>query len=115
MSKSIKNTETTVATALDTALEAALKAEPRTRAGGKSAGEFQTLVLAMLNKAGVLTLNQIKAGLDAVGFVDGHGNPATPKFIADRVWTYAKKGKCAFGDVSGQYMSVAYRAEHPKA
>ena len=120
MSKSVKNSNATVVNStvafdLDKALEVAQSTAPRTRAGGKSAGEFQTLVLAILDKAGVLTINQIKAGLEAVGFKDGNGNSATSKFIADRIWTYAKKGKCQFGDASGQYMSNAYRKEHPKA
>ena len=76
---------------LDEALEVAQSTEARPRSGARGAGEFQSLVLAMLNKAGVLTINQIKAGLEAVGFKDVHG------------------------DVSGQYMSNAHRAENPKA
>ena len=100
---------------LDKALEVAQSTEARTRSGARGAGEFQSLVLAMLNKAGVLTINQIKAGLEAVGFKDVHGNSVTNKYIADRIWTYAKNGKCAFGDASGQYMSNAHRAENPNA
>lgn len=100
---------------LDKALEVAQATEAKTHGGSRGAGEFQTLVLGMINKAGVLTINQMKAGLDAVGFKDIHGNPATPKFIGDRVWQYAKKGKCAFGDINGQYMSNAHRAANPKA
>ena len=100
---------------LDKALEVAQSTEARTRSGARGAGEFQSLVLAMLNKAGVLTINQIKAGLEAVGFKDVHGNSVTNKYIADRIWTYAKNGKCAFGDASGQYMSIAHRAANPKA
>ena len=100
---------------LDKALEVAQATEAKTHGGARGAGEFQTLVLAMLDRAGVLTINQIKAGLESVGFKDVHGNSATSKYIADRIWTYAKKGKCAFGDVSGQYMSNAHRAANPKA